>query len=246
MTTTRGALAPYDAVLFDLDGVLTPTAEVHMRAWERLFTEFLADRGDQQPYTDTDYFDYVDGKPRYDGVRSFLASRSIELPEGTPDDAPENDTVCGLGNRKNEAFGEVLRTDGVQPYPGSVRLVDELIAQNTLIAVVSSSRNARPVLQAAGLIDRFTVIVDGSVAAERSLPGKPAPDTFVAAAGDLGVAVERSVVVEDALSGVAAGKAGGFGLVVGVDRGVGADRLTESGAGLVVADLGELVADERA
>lgn len=242
MTTTHGALAPYDAVLFDLDGVLTPTAEVHMRAWERMFTAFLADRGDQQPYTDADYFDYVDGKPRYDGVRSFLASRSIDLPEGTPDDPPESETVCGLGNRKNQAFAEVLRTDGVQGYPGSVQLLDELIAQGKQVAVVSSSRNARAVLDAAGLLDRFTVIVDGAVAAERSLPGKPAPDTFAAAAADLGVAVDRAVVVEDALSGVAAGRAGDFGLVVGVDRGVGADRLTDSGADLVVADLGELVA----
>ncbi|SDS42464.1 HAD family hydrolase [Microlunatus soli] len=246
MTTTHGALTPYDAVLFDLDGVLTPTAEVHMRAWERMFTAFLAERGDQQPYTDSDYFDYVDGKPRYDGVRSFLASRSIELPEGTPEDSPETETVCGLGNRKNDAFAEVLRTDGVQAYPGSVRLVDELLEQGKAIAVVSSSRNARPVLEAAGLIDRFTVIVDGAVAAERSLPGKPAPDTFVAAAEDLGVAVDKAVVVEDALSGVAAGKAGDFGLVVGVDRGVGADRLTGSGAGLVVSDLGELVTDGNA
>lgn len=246
VTTTHGALTPFDAVLFDLDGVLTPTAEVHMRAWARMFTAFLTERGDPQPYTDTDYFDYVDGKPRYDGVRSFLASRSIELAEGTPDDPPENDTVCGLGNRKNQAFSEVLASDGVQAYPGSVALVDDLIARGTKIAVVSSSRNARPVLEAAGLIDRFSVIVDGTVAAERSLPGKPAPDTFVAAAEDLGVTVDRSVVVEDALSGVEAGKAGDFGLVVGVDRGAGADRLTASGADLVVTDLGELVADEHA
>ncbi|MBO0812434.1 MAG: HAD-IA family hydrolase, partial [Microlunatus sp.] len=177
-------------------------------------------------------------------VRSFLTSRGIELPEGTPDDPPEAETVCGLGNRKNVEFSRVLETDGVRAYPGSVRLLDRLGSAKVPMAVVSSSRNARPVLQAAGLLDRFLVIVDGTVAADRHLAGKPAPDTFAAAAVDLGVAVDRAVVVEDALSGVAAGRAGGFGLVVGVDRGAGADRLQESGADIVVADLGELVGDE--
>ncbi|HEY9291881.1 MAG TPA: beta-phosphoglucomutase family hydrolase [Microlunatus sp.] len=237
------SLGTYAAVLFDLDGVLTPTAEVHMRAWQRMFTDFLTRRGDPTPYTDQDYYDYVDGKPRYDGVRSFLDSRGIELPEGSPDDPSEAETVCGLGNRKNDEFSRVLETDGVQPYPGSVRLLDRLADDKVAVAVVSSSRNARPVLRAAGLLDRFTVIVDGNVADERSLPGKPAPDTFLAAAGDLGAPVERAVVMEDASSGVAAGRAGGFGLVVGVDRGAGADRLIESGADIVVADLGELVTD---
>ena len=240
MTAT---LDSYAAVLFDLDGVLTPTAEVHMRAWEQMFDGYLAGKADQRPYTDQDYYDYVDGKPRYDGVRSFLASRGIELPEGTPDDSPETETVCGLGNRKNLEFSRVLESDGVEAYPGSVRLLDDLADRSVAMAIVSSSRNAKSVLRAAGLLDRFTVIVDGNVAAERSLSGKPAPDTFVAAAGDLGVPVERAVVMEDALSGVAAGRAGGFGLVVGVDRGAGADRLIESGADIVVADLGELVTD---
>jgi beta-phosphoglucomutase family hydrolase len=235
------SLAAFAAVLFDLDGVLTPTAEVHMRAWDRLFSSYLEQRGDQQPYTEQDYFAYVDGKPRYDGVRTFLASRSITLPEGTPDDPPEAETVCGLGNRKNVEFSRVLQSDGVQAYPGSVRLLDQLAARGTAVAVVSSSRNARSVLEAAGLIDRFTCVVDGNVAADRGLPGKPAPDTFVAAAADLGIAVADCVVMEDALSGVEAGKAGGFGLVVGVDRGAGADRLRQSGADLVVSDLGELV-----
>ncbi|WP_228265950.1 HAD family hydrolase [Microlunatus elymi] len=240
MTTTLGT---YAAVLFDLDGVLTPTAEVHMRAWERMFSDFLARRGDTRPYTEQDYYDYVDGKPRYDGVRSFLASRGIELPEGSPDDQPEAETVCGLGNRKNREFSGVLETDGVRAFAGSVRLLDQLTDQKVAVAVVSSSRNARPVLRAAGLLDRFEVIVDGNVATERELPGKPAPDTFVAAAEELGVPVDRAVVMEDALSGVAAGRAGGFGLVVGVDRGAGADKLIESGADIVVADLGELVTD---
>lgn len=244
MTTGRAtSLESYGAVLFDLDGVLTPTAEVHMRAWDRMFNAYLQSRGGQQPYTEKDYYDYVDGKPRYDGVRSFLASRDIELPEGTPDDSPGAETVCGLGNRKNVEFSRVLETDGVQAYPGSVRLIDRLESAKVAMAVVSSSRNARAVLQAAGLLDRFPVIVDGNVAADRRLHGKPAPDTFAAAAADLGVGVDRAVVVEDALSGVAAGRAGSFGLVVGVDRGAGAERLRESGADVVVADLGELVAE---
>jgi beta-phosphoglucomutase family hydrolase len=244
VTTRSATLDSYGAVLFDLDGVLTPTAEVHMRAWARMFTSFLDSRGDQQPYTEQDYYDYVDGKPRYDGVRSFLASRGISLPDGSPDDPPEAETVCGLGNRKNAEFSQVLKTDGVQAYPGSVRLLQQLAAHQIPVAVVSSSKNARPVLTAAGLLDSFPVIVDGNVAAERRLSGKPAPDTFVAAADDLGVSVDRAVVVEDALSGVAAGRAGDFGLVIGVDRGAGADRLKESGADVVVADLGELVTDE--
>jgi beta-phosphoglucomutase family hydrolase len=231
----------YDAALFDLDGVLTPTAEVHMRAWRALFTDFLTKRGlVDQPYVESDYFDYIDGKPRYDGVRSFLASRGITLAEGEPSDGPETETVCGLGNRKNVFFNAVLHDEGVQPYPGSVQLLDYLSERGTRMAVVSSSRNTPPVLEASGLAPRFPVVVDGNVAARERLSGKPAPDTFAYAAAQLGVPKERAVVFEDALSGVAAGRAGGFGLVVGVDRGVGADRLTEFGADLVVTDLAEL------
>jgi len=232
----------YDAALFDLDGVLTPTAEVHMRAWDVMFNAYLRDRGDgQAPYTDADYFASVDGKPRYDGVRTFLASRGITLPEGTPEDGPEQETVCGLGNRKNAAFGEVLRDEGVTPYPASVALLDRLAGLGVAVAVVSSSRNAPAVLEAAGLADRFEVVVDGQVAAARGLPGKPAPDTFLYAAEQLGVPRERAVVLEDALSGVQAGRAGSFGLVVGVDRGAGAQELLDGGADLVVAELDELV-----
>jgi len=232
----------YEAVLFDLDGVLTPTAEVHMRAWRDLFVDFLTKRGlVDQPYTEQDYFDHIDGKPRYDGVRSMLASRGLTLAEGDPSDAPEVETVCGLGNRKNAFFSSVLADDGVDPYPGSVALLDFLAERGTQVAVVSSSRNAPAVLEAAGLADRFTVVVHGGIAAERGLAGKPSGDTFVHAAEQLGVPVQRGVVFEDALSGVTAGKDGGFGLVVGVDRGVGADRLTAAGADLVVADLAELV-----
>ena len=230
----------YDAALFDLDGVLTPTAEVHMQAWRQLFTDFLTKRGVNQPYLDSDYFDYIDGKPRYDGVRALLASRGIQLAEGDPGDSPDLETVCGLGNRKNEFFAAVLREKGVQPYAGSVQLLDHLAERGTKVAVVTSSRNATAVLEAADLGPRFDVVVDGNVAAEKGLRGKPSPDTFVAAADELGVPVQRAVVFEDALSGVEAGHAGGFGLVVGVDRGVGAQRLTESGADVVVDDLGEL------
>lgn len=234
-------LQAFDAVLFDLDGVLTPTADVHMHAWQRMFSEYLEKAGVAEPYRESDYFDYIDGKPRYDGVRSFLASRNLRLPDGDPGDPPDAGTVCGLGNRKNEVFAAVLAEEGVQPYPGSVAWLDELAAENKQVAVVSSSRNAGPVLAAAGLADRFDVVVDGLVAAAESLSGKPAPDTFLHAARQLDVAPARAIVVEDALSGVEAGAAGDFGLVIGVDRGTGADRLRAAGAGLVVADLAELV-----
>jgi beta-phosphoglucomutase family hydrolase len=231
----------YDAVLFDLDGVITPTAEVHMRAWATMFNAFLAERGVAEPYTDQDYFDHVDGKPRYDGVRDFLASRSIVLPEGTPDDPATAETVCGLGNRKNDAFGEVLRQEGVVAYPGSVALLDQLRTRGTRMAIVSSSKNAPDVLAAAGVAHYFPVVVHGGVAAERGLAGKPAPDTYQEAARELGVPDASAVVVEDATSGVAAGAAGNFGLVIGVDRGAGAEALLAAGADVVVADLAELV-----
>lgn len=231
----------YDAVLFDLDGVITPTAVVHMHAWSKMFNDFLTARGIEEPYTDQDYYDYVDGKPRYDGVRSFLASRGLELPDGDPSDPSTDDTVCGLGNRKNDAFSEVLRTEGVEPYPGSVALVEALVERGTKLAVVSSSRNAPAVLETAGLRQHFPVLVDGNVAAEKGLRGKPAPATFLEAATELGVEASRAVVVEDATSGVEAGSAGGFGLVVGVDRGAGENALLRAGAHRVVTDLAELI-----
>jgi beta-phosphoglucomutase family hydrolase len=228
------------AVLFDLDGVLTPTADVHMRAWERLFTPVLAAHGDKVPYTDADYFAHVDGKPRYDGVRDLLASRGVTVPEGTADDPPDAETVGGLGNRKNVIFSEILRNEGVQAYPGSLTMLDRLEERGTAMAVVSSSRNAPTVLAAAGLADRFDVVVDGAVAGELGLPGKPAPDTFLHAAEQLGVPIDTCVVIEDAVSGVRAGRAGGFALVIGVDRGAGEGLLREAGADLVVRDLDEL------
>lgn len=227
-------------MLFDLDGVLTPTAEVHMHAWEKMFGEFMSARG-ERPYTTADYFAHVDGKPRYDGVRDFLASRDIALPEGDPSDPTDRETVCGLGNRKDDMFNRILAEDGVQAYPGSVACLDDLAQRGMHVAVVSSSRNAPAVLEAAGIADRFEVVVDGKVAQEHRLTGKPSPETFAYAAQRLGTSNERSVVVEDALSGVVAGNAGGFGLVIGVDRGAGAGALREAGADVVVQDLQELV-----
>ena len=231
----------FDAVLFDLDGVLTPTADVHMRAWNRMFTGYFVEHGVEPPYTDEDYFAYVDGKPRYDGVRSALASRGVVLPEGDPTDPPGAETVCGLGNMKNTAFNEVLVEEGVEPYPGSVALLDQLVAHGTAVAIVSSSRNAVPVLEAAQLADRFPVIVDGVVAIDQGLAGKPSAEMFQHAARELGVPADRAVVVEDAVSGVAAGRAGDFGLVLGVDRGAGAQTLLDAGADLVVNDLAEVL-----
>lgn len=231
------------AVLFDLDGVITQTAEVHRRAWKRTFDRVLtAHLGGMAPeFTVEDYLTYVDGKPRYDGVHSFLRSRSIDLPTGDPSDRPSLDTEAGIGNLKNDEFNAVLDDEGVVSYPGSVALVDHLLGAGVAVAIVSSSANARRVLTAAALIDRFDVIIDGVAARQRGLAGKPAPDMFLAAARDLGVAAADSVVVEDAISGVEAGVAGGFGLVIGVDREGHASALRAAGAHLVVDDLAELV-----
>ena len=233
-----------DAVLFDLDGVITPTAEVHMHAWAEMFAPFLHSR-QAAPYTDDDYFAHVDGKPRYEGVAALLASRDIELPWGDPGDPPDAETVCGLGNRKNLLFGKVLARDGVKAFPGSVELLDVLDERGTRMAVVSSSANAPDVLRAAGLLERFETVVDGAVAKDRNLPGKPEPDTYEYAADVLGVPHERALVVEDAVSGVQAGAAGSFASVVGVDRGAGVQTLLDHGADVVVADLAELVPGAR-
>ncbi|GAA1484389.1 HAD family hydrolase [Brachybacterium fresconis] len=233
----------FSAHLFDLDGVITPTAEVHMRAWARMFGDFLTGRGIAEPYTDADYFAHVDGRPRYDGVRAFLASRDLELPDGDdedPGDQPAGqETVRGLGNRKNDLVLTLIRTEGVAPYPGTLAYLDALPPRSRL-AIVSSSRNAEEVLRGAGLLARFEHVVDGNVAAEKGLPGKPSSATFDHAARLLGVDPADAVVYEDAVSGVRAGADGGFGAVVGVDRGVGADALAAAGATLVVTDLGEI------
>ncbi|MDN5819959.1 MAG: HAD-IA family hydrolase [Brachybacterium sp.] len=235
--------AGFTAHLFDLDGVITPTAEVHMHAWARMFEGFLTSRGVAEPYTDADYFAHVDGRPRYDGVRALLASRGITPPEGEDTDSgdqpPGQETVHGLGNRKNDLVLTLLRAEGVAPYPGTVAYLDALPA-GARLAIVSSSRNAEEVLRAAGLQNRFEHIVDGNVAAREGLPGKPAPDTFVHAARLLGVEPAQAVVYEDAVSGVQAGAAGSFGAVIGVDRGAGATELTTAGATLVVTDLEEI------
>lgn len=228
------------AFLFDLDGVLTPTVDVHMRAWDRLFTPFLASHG-ARAYTREDYFALVDGKPRYDGVRSVLRDRGIELPEGTPDDPPDADTVHGLGNRKNAEFTAELEEHGIAPYPGSLALLDAMRATDIRIGVVTSSRNGESVLAAAGIADRVETLVDGTVAASDHLAGKPAPDTYLDAARRLGIPAEECTVLEDALSGVAAGRAGDFGLVIGVDRGVGSTALVAHGADLAIDDLSELI-----
>jgi HAD superfamily hydrolase (TIGR01509 family) len=232
-------------VLFDLDGVLTPTADIHMLAWRTLFTEVFAERGVERPYTNDDYYRYLDGKTRYEGVAGVLASRGIDLPWGSPDDPASADTVSGVGNRKNEVFTRVLTEQGIAPYPGSLELVRQLHDLALPMGVVSSSANARWVLTAAGILDYFPVLVDGVVAAEEHLASKPAGDMFVRGARGLGVEPADAVVFEDAISGVAAGRAGGFGLVVGVNRGVGEQALLESGAHLVVDDLAVFAGGER-
>ncbi len=221
----------FAAVLFDLDGVITPTATVHEHAWAELFAAY--------DFVQADYLTYVDGKPRYDGVRSFLESRNVHLPEGDPSDAPGDDTICAMGNRKNAVFNEIIERDGIEPYPGSVAVLDLLDGEGIDMAIVSSSKNARAVLIASGLIDRFEHIVDGVRAAEEHLAGKPAPDMFLRGAELVGAEPDRCAVIEDAVSGVAAGAAGQFDFVLGVDRGGHADALRAAGAALVVSDLGE-------
>jgi beta-phosphoglucomutase family hydrolase len=233
------------AVLFDLDGVITPTAEVHMRAWATMFGALFSARGVQPPYSDEDYFQHLDGRPRYDGVAALLASRGIDVPWGDPADPDDADTVCGIGNRKNAVFSALLEQEGIAAYPGSLAVLDRLGRLGIPVAVVSSSKNAVPVLEAANLADRFPVVVDGVVAHAEGLPGKPNPDIFLAGAARLGAEPANAVVVEDAISGVAAGAAGDFGLVVGVDRGVGASELRAAGADVVVGDLADLLVAEK-
>ncbi len=235
------------ACLFDLDGVLTQTARVHAAAWKEMFDAFLRDRAGRTgekfvPFDPVaDYDTYVDGKPRYDGVRSFLASRGIELPEGDPSDPPSAETVYGLGNRKNELVLAMLERDGVEVYDGSVRYVRAVRDAGLHRAVVSASANCREVLQAAGIEDLFEVRIDGIVVEQKHLKGKPAPDTFLAAAEELGAKPAEAAVFEDALAGVEAGRAGGFGFVVGVNRTGQREALLEHGADIVVSDLAELL-----
>lgn len=235
------------ACLFDLDGVLTKTAKVHAAAWKQMFDAYLQTRSEQtgEPFVPFDAHDdydrYVDGLPRYDGVREFLRSRGIELPEGTPDDPPDAETVCGLGNRKNELVLGLIREGGVEAYEGSVTYLHAVREAGLRTAVVSSSANAKDVLAAVGIVELFDEIVDGIVAVEQQLKGKPAPDTFVYAARSFGLEPKQATVFEDALAGVGAGRAGGFGFVVGVDRVGQRQELLEHGADVVVDDLAELL-----
>lgn len=241
--TQLGLPDTIQACLFDLDGVVTKTAVVHAAAWKETFDAFLRDHEgpDARPFDKVaDYDEYVDGRPRADGVRSFLQSRGIELPEGAPDDPPDAGTVQGLGNRKNELLLEKIRTDGVEAYEGTLRYLAAVRAAGLATAIVSSSANCQDVLRSIDAEDLFDVRIDGVVAAERHLPGKPKPDTFLAAAKDLGVPPERAAVYEDALAGMDAGRAGGFGYVVGLDRTGQADALYAHGAHIVVKDLAEL------
>jgi beta-phosphoglucomutase family hydrolase len=235
------------ACLFDLDGVLTQTALVHNAAWKQTFDTFLKAWSDRQglPYvpfdSGADYHDYVDGRARADGVRTFLASRGITLPEGTPDDSPDAETVNGIGNRKNQLVLQKIKEGAVQVYPGSVDYLHSAKAVGLRRAVVSASANCKEVLEAAGIADLIEARVDGITARERHLPGKPAPDTFLYAAKLLDTPPQNCAVFEDAQAGVAAGRAGGFGIVVGVDRVGQAEALREHGADIVVQDLSDLL-----
>jgi alpha,alpha-trehalase len=232
----------YDAVILDMDGVVTKTAKVHAAAWKALFDAYRKkSRGEWKPFDpDVDYRRYVDGKPRYEGVKSFLESRNISLPYGSPEDDPDKETVCGLGNRKNELFHDRLKKQGVEVYEPGIRFVKKLNEANFRTAVVSSSKNCAAVLEAAGISDLFHARVDGVESEKLGLKGKPDPDIFVEAAQRLGTEPRRSVVVEDAIAGVQAGKNGNFGCVIGVDRTGHADDLKKSGADVVVADLSEV------
>ena len=230
------------AFLFDLDGVVTRTAEVHAQAWRQLFDRFLAARAGSGfvPFRlPDDYTAYVDGKPRYDGVSSFLQSRGIDLPWGTPQDPPDAATICGLGNRKDQLFAEVMHKDGVEVFEGTVALIRALRAKGRKIGCVSSSKNCRPVLERAELTALFEAIVDGNNLERLHLAGKPAADSYLRGAALLGAAPDRAAVIEDAVAGVAAGRAGCFKLVIGVDRGAGHAALFAAGADLVVDDLAE-------
>jgi len=236
----------YDAVIFDLDGVITQTATLHKTAWKILFDDFLKQYAARvgeplQPFdADWDYRLYIDGKARYDGVASFLASRGITLPYGNSDDGPERETVCGLGNKKNALYLELLKSRGVEVYLSTVDLIHELREKQFATAVVSASRNCAEVLAAAHLSDLFDTRVDGIDLEQRHLRGKPEPDSFLEAARQIGVDPTRAVVVEDAIAGVEAGRNGGFGCVIGVDRTGHADALKAAGADIVVTDLAQL------
>jgi beta-phosphoglucomutase family hydrolase len=234
------------AFIVDLDGVVTHTAEEHAIAWKQLFDDFLRKFAEREgkPFVEfdaeSDYNQYVDGMPRYDGVKTFLDSRGVEIPYGSPEDPPERETVCGLGNRKNLLFQEVVRTQGVEVFDSTIDLLKAMREAGLKTAVVSSSKNCHMVLDSVDLLGLFDVMVDGKYAAEQGLPGKPAPDTYVRAAELLGVPPEDCAIVEDSVVGVQSGRAGNFKIVIGVDRGVGKQTLLDNGADVAVGDMGEM------
>jgi len=240
----------FRSVIFDLDGVITKTALVHAKAWKEAFDEYLRlrQKRDGEPFVefthDNDYLPYVDGKPRYDGVKSFLESRNIHIPYGTPQDAPDQETICGIGNRKNDKFREVVKRDGAEVYESTIALIKELKKAGIKIGVASSSKNCKYILEASGIEDFFETRVDGVVSAELGLKGKPEPDIFVKATTNLGVPPVESIVVEDATSGVAAGRNGGFGLVLGVARKGNTNDLFTYGGDIVLTDLAEITIGE--
>lgn len=240
------SLKQHHAVIFDLDGVVTHTAHVHAKAWKRLFDDYLAKHAEKEgkPFVpfdeEKDYIKHVDGKPRYDGVRDFLKSRGIKLPRGKPDDSPDEETYCGLGNRKNIWFNEELDRMGAEVFQSTVDLIKELRAKRIKTGIISSSKNCTPILKKAGLLDLFDTKIDGVDSEKRGIVGKPAPDIFLMAAHELGVEPRHAVVVEDAVSGVEAGRAGRFGLVIGIDRTNQGDLLLQHGADVVVKDLEEV------
>ena len=235
------------AVIFDTDGVITDTAAVHAAAWKQLFDSYLerrAEGGDFTPFDPVeDYRRYVDGKPRYDGVASFLESRGISLPPGDPSDPPAAETICGLGNQKNQYFVHHLRSEGVEAFESTVEFIHELQAHDVHTAVISASKNCKEVLEAAGVLDLFEVRVDGVLSAELGLAGKPDPAVFLEAARRLGVSAQSTAIVEDAIAGVQAGRRGDFGFVIGVDRTGHPEDLASNGADVVVSDLSELTVD---
>ena len=249
-TLSRSAAAPspgwaFDAAIFDMDGVITRTAEVHSRAWKRMFDDYLRLRAERygtvfREFThEGDYLRYVDGRPRYQGVEACLLSRGIVLPRGAATDAPTAETMCGLGNRKNELFNEIIARDGAGLYDSTIRLVHALIASGRKVGLATSSRNSALILKKSGVAHLFATVVDGLVSEKLGLKGKPAPDIFTTASANLGVASNRAIVIEDAVSGVQAGAKGGCALVIGVAREHNHDALRRAGADLVVADLGE-------
>ena len=240
----------YDAVIFDMDGVITRTAVAHSLAWKKMFDEYLhyREKEHHEPFREFthahDYLSFVDGRPRYKGVETFLKSRGINIPFGEPEDEPRKETVCGLGNRKNEFFNKVLNDEGVGVYDSTIKLIKELLERGVKVGVATSSKNCVLILKKAGLTDLFETRVDGVVSAELGLKGKPEPDIFTTASDNLGVKHHRAVVVEDAVSGVQAGFKGQFGLVIGVARENNARELKSNGADVVVEDLSEVTADK--